>query len=176
MNNADVLDRALNAVVDRLSSTEKQLSDLVLSLQVPNTTSTPSPASKKLEAAEPVTIPPVTIPAPGTFLEQEQANDLITDPIPRSTDQHNMMKSEIENTQEEEVADEPGAEESPHEDAPLSSQSSQHYPWYEKLNQATDQWLESHDYSSSDQASLKAVGIGTLVGIILLGSYHLLSK
>lgn len=167
MNNADVLDRALNAVVDRLSSTEKQLSDLVLSLQIPNTTSssTPSPANKTLQAVE-----PVTMPAPSPSLGQEQANDLIADPIPGSTDQHNTIKSEIEITQEE-VSDEP-----PHEDAPLSSQSNRHYSWYEKLNQATDQWLESHNYSSSDQESLKAVGIGTLVGIILLGSYHLLSK
>ncbi|PLW28413.1 hypothetical protein PCANC_20811 [Puccinia coronata f. sp. avenae] len=162
MNNADVLDRALNAVVDRLSSTEKQLSDLVLSLQVP--VALPSPSST-VDVQDQIDIRSVPGPSP----ELNQVEEFISDPIARS--RLHMPDSEMERSTPE-AMDDPRTERRPQQNSPLNPSPS----WYAKFHQAKEDWLESHEYSDTDPNSLKVIGLGTLVGVILLGSYHLLSK
>ncbi|WAR57625.1 hypothetical protein PtB15_8B677 [Puccinia triticina] len=172
MNNTDILDRALNTVVDRLSSTEKQLSDLITSLQAPlalTTSTSPLPPSTLDD------IP--IVPASAISLETNKMEDSMPSPIPRSrTDQRDYLASpEIKNMREttEDVA---GVAEQSSEEPTTSPQPPRSSSWYDKLNQAKDDWLESRDYNSPDQESLKAIGIGTVVGIILLSSYHFFSQ
>ncbi|KAA1138787.1 sensitivity to high expression protein she9 [Puccinia graminis f. sp. tritici] len=175
MNNTDILDRALNTVVDRLSSTEKQLSDLILSLQAPLELPTSPSAlpSSTLEDENQVTI----VPATTTLPQVTQVENMIPSPIsgsrtdPRDELMDSENKSSQQTTQEGSGIEDPAPEESQ-----LSPQPQRSPSWYEKLNQAKDEWLENHDYTSSDQESLKAIGIGTVVGIILLSSYHFFSQ
>ncbi|KAI7956447.1 hypothetical protein MJO28_003542 [Puccinia striiformis f. sp. tritici] len=184
-NNADILDRALNAVVDRLSSTEKQLSEVVLSLQVAAVPSTSSslPSPSNLENENQIPAVPVIeleldqleepIPIPTLSSVTDLRNDIM------NSEESKKMEEESKTEKEESSTTKEAAEEE--EQSTLPSSSDHHPPqpsssWYEKLNQVKENWIDNHDYNHPDPESIKAIGIGTLVGIIILSSYHFLSK
>jgi hypothetical protein len=175
MNNTDILDRALNTVVDRLSSTEKQLSDLIISLQAPlalPTLASPLPSST-LEDKNQVAIAPATTTLP----QATQVEDMMPSPISGSrTDPRDKLMDSENKSPQQKTEEGSGIEDPTPEESKLSPQPQRSPSWYEKLNQAKDEWLENHEYTSSEQESLKAIGIGTVVGIILLSSYHFFSE